>query len=282
MSPGDGGGLCRSARPREEAWISRTDSTHSRRVWPRRGRRSRLPPPSPARSSRVESTGAGRPGSGRPGRTAEGEPGGRRHAQQVGTAAGRRRCQERGRQGQDRQAEPRAGRQGCRQRSRLVRRRGGRCPRLRRLGRPRRAAGHLGRHRRPSARGRARQGGERLASGRPSGPEHHEAGPAALPQHQSRARASLVKQPVCSPQGRRELDLVHPATQLHVPCLRSSGRALRRSDATDRLDRVAGRWSVDLCCRDDEAITVVEATVLARRVEPGRLTLGGDNGSAPT
>lgn len=38
-------------------------------------------------------------------------------------------------------------------------------------------------------------------------------------------------------------------------------------------------WSVDLRCRDDEAIAVVEAAVLARRVEPGRLTLGSDNGS---
>jgi putative transposase len=38
-------------------------------------------------------------------------------------------------------------------------------------------------------------------------------------------------------------------------------------------------WSLDLRCRDDEAIAVVEAAVLARRVEPGRLTLGTDNGS---
>src|SRR4051812_38302039 len=37
-------------------------------------------------------------------------------------------------------------------------------------------------------------------------------------------------------------------------------------------------WSVDLRCRDDEAITVVDAAVLRRRVEPGRLTPGSDNG----
>jgi putative transposase len=38
-------------------------------------------------------------------------------------------------------------------------------------------------------------------------------------------------------------------------------------------------WSVDLRCRDDEAIAVVEAAVVARRVQPGQLTLGSDNGS---
>jgi putative transposase len=36
---------------------------------------------------------------------------------------------------------------------------------------------------------------------------------------------------------------------------------------------------VDLRCRDDEAIAVVEAAIVRRRVEPGRLTLGSDNGS---
>ena len=38
-------------------------------------------------------------------------------------------------------------------------------------------------------------------------------------------------------------------------------------------------WSVDLRCRDDEAIAVVEAAIVRRRVEPGRLTLGSDYGS---
>jgi len=38
-------------------------------------------------------------------------------------------------------------------------------------------------------------------------------------------------------------------------------------------------WSLDLRCRDDEAIAVVEAAVIARDVRPGELTLGSDNGS---
>jgi len=38
-------------------------------------------------------------------------------------------------------------------------------------------------------------------------------------------------------------------------------------------------WSLELRCRDDEAIDVVEAAVLERGVRPGELTLGSDNGS---
>jgi putative transposase len=38
-------------------------------------------------------------------------------------------------------------------------------------------------------------------------------------------------------------------------------------------------WSLELRCRDDEAIAVVEHAVLTRGVTPGRLTLGSDNGS---
>src|SRR4029453_6230395 len=38
-------------------------------------------------------------------------------------------------------------------------------------------------------------------------------------------------------------------------------------------------WSLELRCRDDEAIACVEAAVLARSVRPGLLTLGTDNGS---
>ncbi len=38
-------------------------------------------------------------------------------------------------------------------------------------------------------------------------------------------------------------------------------------------------WSLELRCRDDEAIDVVEAAVLARGIRPGELTLGSDNGS---
>jgi putative transposase len=47
----------------------------------------------------------------------------------------------------------------------------------------------------------------------------------------------------------------------------------------DCCTREIAGWSLDLRCRDDEAIAVVDAAVVARRVEPGRLTLGSDNGS---
>jgi putative transposase len=38
-------------------------------------------------------------------------------------------------------------------------------------------------------------------------------------------------------------------------------------------------WSLELRCRDDEAIACVEAAALDRGVRPGQLTLGTDNGS---
>jgi putative transposase len=38
-------------------------------------------------------------------------------------------------------------------------------------------------------------------------------------------------------------------------------------------------WSLELRCRDDEAIACVEAAVVARSIQPGQLTLGTDNGS---
>jgi putative transposase len=38
-------------------------------------------------------------------------------------------------------------------------------------------------------------------------------------------------------------------------------------------------WSLELRCRDDEAIACVEAAALARGIQPGQLTLGTDNGS---
>jgi transposase InsO family protein len=41
-------------------------------------------------------------------------------------------------------------------------------------------------------------------------------------------------------------------------------------------------WSLDLRCRADEAITVVERAVAVHASEPGQLTLGSDNGSAFT
>ena len=47
----------------------------------------------------------------------------------------------------------------------------------------------------------------------------------------------------------------------------------------DCCTREIAGWSLDLRCRDDEAIQVVEGAVLARGVAPGQLTLGTDNGS---
>jgi putative transposase len=47
----------------------------------------------------------------------------------------------------------------------------------------------------------------------------------------------------------------------------------------DCCSREIPGWSLELRCRDDEAIAVVEHAVLARDVTPGRLTLGSDNGS---
>jgi putative transposase len=47
----------------------------------------------------------------------------------------------------------------------------------------------------------------------------------------------------------------------------------------DCCTREIAGWSVELRCRDDEAIDVVEEAVLARGVRPGTLTLGSDNGS---
>lgn len=49
--------------------------------------------------------------------------------------------------------------------------------------------------------------------------------------------------------------------------------------AIDCCTREVVGWSLDVRCRDDEAIAVVEAAVLARSVPAGRLTLGTDNGS---
>jgi putative transposase len=47
----------------------------------------------------------------------------------------------------------------------------------------------------------------------------------------------------------------------------------------DCCTREIAGWSLELRCRDDEAVGCVEAAVLARGVRPGRLTLGSDNGS---
>jgi len=47
----------------------------------------------------------------------------------------------------------------------------------------------------------------------------------------------------------------------------------------DCCTREIAGWSLELRCRDDEAIDVVDAAVTARGVRPGELTLGSDNGS---
>jgi putative transposase len=47
----------------------------------------------------------------------------------------------------------------------------------------------------------------------------------------------------------------------------------------DCCTREITSWSLELRCRDDEAIACVEAAVLARNIQPGQLTLGTDNGS---
>src|SRR5207248_4064820 len=41
-------------------------------------------------------------------------------------------------------------------------------------------------------------------------------------------------------------------------------------------------WSLELRCRTQEAITLVDVAVVSRGIAPGELTLGTDNGSAFT
>lgn len=52
--------------------------------------------------------------------------------------------------------------------------------------------------------------------------------------------------------------------------------------AIDCYTREIVGWSLELRCRTDEAIELVDDAVAARRIEPGELTLGTDNGSAFT
>jgi putative transposase len=47
----------------------------------------------------------------------------------------------------------------------------------------------------------------------------------------------------------------------------------------DCCTREIAGWSLDLRCRDGEAIAMVEEAVVRRSVRPGTLTLGTDNGS---
>jgi len=52
--------------------------------------------------------------------------------------------------------------------------------------------------------------------------------------------------------------------------------------AIDCCTREIVGWSLELRCRTDEAIDLVDAAVAARHIECGELTLGTDNGSAFT
>jgi putative transposase len=52
--------------------------------------------------------------------------------------------------------------------------------------------------------------------------------------------------------------------------------------AIDCCTREIVGWSLELRCRSDEAIDLVDHAVVARQIESGRLTLGTDNGSAFT
>jgi len=50
----------------------------------------------------------------------------------------------------------------------------------------------------------------------------------------------------------------------------------------DCLTREIAGWQLELRCRADEAITLVERAAIAYGIQPGELTLGSDNGSAFT
>jgi putative transposase len=52
--------------------------------------------------------------------------------------------------------------------------------------------------------------------------------------------------------------------------------------AIDCCTREITGWALDVRCRAPEAIAVIEAAAAERGIEPGRLTLGTDNGSAFT
>src|SRR3954452_23190752 len=52
--------------------------------------------------------------------------------------------------------------------------------------------------------------------------------------------------------------------------------------AIDCCTREIVGWTLELRCRTDEAIALLDAAVAARGIEPGSLTLGTDNGSAFT
>jgi len=52
--------------------------------------------------------------------------------------------------------------------------------------------------------------------------------------------------------------------------------------AIDCCTREIAGWSLEIRCRAQEAVAVIDAAVAERRVAPGELTLGTDNGTAFT
>ncbi len=52
--------------------------------------------------------------------------------------------------------------------------------------------------------------------------------------------------------------------------------------AIDCCTREITAWAIDVRCRHQEAVAVIDAAVAQRRIRPGSLTLGTDNGSAYT
>ena len=52
--------------------------------------------------------------------------------------------------------------------------------------------------------------------------------------------------------------------------------------AIDCCTREIAGWALDVRCRADEAVAVLDHAVIDRRIQPGMLTMGTDNGSAYT
>jgi putative transposase len=69
---------------------------------------------------------------------------------------------------------------------------------------------------------------------------------------------------------------------LDMTTVRTAAHAsVYRHAIVDCCTREVPGWSLELRCRDDEPIAVVQRAVLPRGDGPGRLTLGSDNASSP-
>src|SRR5215208_3071255 len=74
-----------------------------------------------------------------------------------------------------------------------------------------------------------------------------------------------------------------PASLTGGPCSGGrSGESTYLNAIIDCCTREIVGWSLELRCRADEAITVVEHAAAVHAIEPGELVLGSDNGSAFT